>query len=235
MSAVGGELGTPAGTCGAGTSPSACGRAVNLVESQRAGPATGSGAGAGVATAGSVWDGGGARNDESGTAGSVARHCAAGSAWDGGGARNDESGTAASGNGAPVRRASRVAISSETSSSVSRQAVPLPMAMTWTWCLRTSSSSRKRASALLVLGLVRKDNAVFLEDAGLVEDGHLAAGAEAGVDGQHAFAAATARPGACCASCERRPRRRGPRHDASVRGGSRVRGWARASGSRRRR
>ena len=89
----------------------------------------------------------------------------------------------------PARRFSMSAISSDTSSSVSRQAVPLPMAITVVWCLRTSASSRDRASALRFCGGCGKMTPSSRRLPCLVQRRHLAAGAEAGIDGQHAAAA----------------------------------------------
>ena len=75
---------------------------------------------------------------------------------------------------------------SRTKASVSREAVPLPMAMARTLCFAISAFSVRSAPAMSFLGWMRVDDIVAEELARLVHHGDLAAGAEAGVDAQHA-------------------------------------------------
>ena len=73
---------------------------------------------------------------------------------------------------------------SATSSSVSRQAVPLPIATTPTSCLPTRSLRWILGLGPPVLGRVRVNHRLVDQVAAPVEHGHLAAGPEPGVDGQ---------------------------------------------------
>ena len=74
---------------------------------------------------------------------------------------------------------------SRTKASVSREAVPLPMAMARTLCLRDQRGEGVGGSGRRVLGGVEVEDVVGEELAGLVDDGDLAAGAQAGVDAEH--------------------------------------------------
>ena len=74
---------------------------------------------------------------------------------------------------------------SATSSSVSRQAVPLPIATTPTWCLPTMSLSATLASDRRFWGGCGIDHGLVDQLAAGVEHGDLAAVLEPGIDGQH--------------------------------------------------
>ena len=69
-----------------------------------------------------------------------------------------------------------------TSLSVSRLAVPLPMATRLTWCLAARRAMVDMRAVPVAARLVRVDGGVVEHLAGGVDDGDLAAGADAGVE-----------------------------------------------------
>ena len=74
---------------------------------------------------------------------------------------------------------------SRTKASVSREAVPLPIAMARTLYFAIRALQSALGAGDVVLRLVRIDDVVGEELAGLVDHGDLAAGADAGVDAEH--------------------------------------------------
>ena len=71
---------------------------------------------------------------------------------------------------------------SPASLSVSRPAVPLPMAMTSTLCFMQSAGQNRQRTVPIVARLVRIDGRCIENLAGLIDDGDLDAGADAGIE-----------------------------------------------------